>query len=114
MLYAVAQVQDPYAQGRNSKRPPLAVGMFVRAEILGNMLSEAIVLPREAIRGSDVVYVIDAEETLRFQSVEVFKRERERVIVRSGLNDGDVVCISPIETVVEGMKVRIVREEEVS
>ena len=114
MLYAVAQVEDPYAQGNDSKRPPLAVGMFVRAEILGNLLPGAIVLPREAMRSSDTVYVIDLENKLRIRRVNIFKRERERVIVQSGLEEGEIVCISPLEAVVDGMDVQVVREEEVS
>ena len=114
MLYAVAQVKDPYARGNDPKRPPLAVGMFVRAEILGNLLPGAVVLPRVALHGSDTVYVIDSENRLRFRRVEVFKRERETVIVRSGLEARDVVCISPLETVADGMEVRVLREEAAS
>ena len=111
MLYAVASVQDPYARGNDPDRPPLAVGMFVRAEIRGNVLPGAIALPRGAIRGSDTVYVIDSESRLRFRRVEIFKREPDRVILRSGLEKGEEVCISPLETVVDGMEVRVSREE---
>ena len=35
MVHAIAQVEDPYAPGRDARRPPLAVGMFVEAEIQG-------------------------------------------------------------------------------
>ncbi len=111
MLYAVAQVKDPYARGNDPNRPPLAVGMFVEAEILGKVLEDAVVLPRAAIRGSDTVYVIDSDNRLRFRQVDVFKRERERVVVRSGLEKGEMVCISPIEAVVDGMEVRVAQQE---
>lgn len=111
MLYAVAQVQDPYARGNDRKRPPLAVGMFVRAEIRGDLLRGAITLPRSAVRGSDTVYVIDSENRLHFRQVEIFKRDRDRVLIRSGLEKGEVVCISPVETVVDGMEVRVSGEE---
>ena len=111
MLYAVAEVLDPYGHGQVPGRPPLAVGMFVEAEILGNWLKGAVVLPRAAIRGTDQVYVIDSEGKLRFRTVDVFKNERERVIVQGGLEEGEAVCISPMETVVEGMRVRVATEE---
>ncbi len=114
MLYAVAQVKDPYARREDPKRPPLAVGMFVRAEIRGGLLSGAIVLPRAAIRGSDTVYVIDRDNRIHFRRVEIFKRERDRVIIQSGLEKGEVVCISPMETVVEGMEVQVNLQEAVS
>lgn len=111
MLYAVAEVSDPYGHGKDPGRPPLAVGMFVEAEILGDWIRGAVVLPRAAIRGRDTVYVVDLEDRLRFRSVEVFKWERERVILVSGLEPGELVCVSPIETVVDGMKVRVTSEE---
>jgi len=111
MLYAVAQVKDPYSHGNDPGRPPLAVGMFVEAEILGNRITDAIVLPRSAIRGTETVYVIDTEGKLRFRRVEIFKREHETVIVRSGLEQGEQVCVSPMETVVDGMEVKLSRGE---
>jgi RND family efflux transporter MFP subunit len=110
MLYAVAQVKDPYAQGGDPGRPPLAVGMFVRAEILGKSLRDVVVLPRAAIRGSDTVYVVDSGDRLRFRQVEIFQRDREKVIVRSGLSQGELVSVSPMETAVDGMEVRVYRE----
>jgi RND family efflux transporter MFP subunit len=111
MLYAVAEVKDPYARGADPRRPPLAVGMFVRAEILGKSMAGAIVLPRSSVRGSDTVYVIDPDGRLRFRKVDIFKNERERVIVRSGLAEGERVCISPMEAAVDGMRVRVDSEE---
>jgi len=111
MLYAVAEVGDPYGRGKDPSRPPLAVGLFVEAEILGNWLKAAIVLPRAAIRGTDTVYIVDSDQRLRFRTVDVFKRERETVIVQGGLEPGELVCVSPIETVVDGMKVKLASEE---
>lgn len=111
MLYAVAEVQDPYGHGDDPRRPPLAVGLFVEAEILGNWLKDAIVLPRAAIRGTDMVYMVDSDHRLRFRTIEVFKRDREFVIVQGGLESGELVCISPMQAVVDGMKVRLLSEE---
>ena len=111
MLYVIAQVEDPYGHGRDSSRPPLAVGMFVEAEILGMWMDGVFSLPRAAIRGTDTVYVIDPDGRLRFRNVDVFKRERDRVIVRGGVEEDELVCISPMETVVDGMEVRVTVEE---
>jgi RND family efflux transporter MFP subunit len=113
MLYAVAEVRDPYGRSGNPNRPPLAVGMFVEAEILGNWINGAYILPRGAIRGSDTVYVIDEENRLRFRKVNVFKQEKERVIVRGGLETGEKICISPMESVVDGMQVQLAERQEV-
>jgi len=110
MVQAVARVANPYGQGGRPGRPPLAVGMFVEAEIEGRW-SSSVVLPRAALRDGHTVYVIDDDGRLEFRAVNVLRAERERVLVRSGLQEGERVCISNIETAVEGMKVEVVATE---
>ena len=51
MVHVVAEVNDPYAPGPDPNRPPLAVGMFVEAEIDGRAFDNIAVLPRAALRG---------------------------------------------------------------
>jgi RND family efflux transporter MFP subunit len=106
MVHVVARAGDPYGRGDDPDRPPLAVGMFVEAEILGREAHGVVVIPRSAFRGSDQVLVVDGNDRLRFRQVEVLKTDRERVIVSSGLADGERICLSPLEAVVDGMKVR--------
>jgi RND family efflux transporter MFP subunit len=110
MVHVVAQVRDPYGvDPSNAGAPPLAVGLFVEAEILGRTVSEAYVLPRIALRGDAVnaqVYVVDSEGLLHFRDVEVLRVERETFIVGAGLSPGDRVCVSALAAAVEGMSVR--------
>ena len=109
MINAIAQVQDPYGR-RGAARPPLAVGMFVRAEIQGKRVRDMVRLPRSVLRGEDTVYVVERGGTLRFRTIEVFRRERDSVLVRSGIESDELVCISPLEAAVDGMAVRIAAE----
>ena len=51
--------------------------------------------------------VIDDDSRLRFRSVDVLRTERDRVIVRGGLQPGERVCISPLRAVTDGMRVRV-------
>jgi len=108
MVNVVARVEDPYGA-----EPPLAVGLFVSAEILGRSVESAIVLPRTALREDaqgQRVLVIDDEERLRFRPVEVLRTERDRVIIGAGLAPGERVCVSPLGAVVDGMQVRVVED----
>jgi RND family efflux transporter MFP subunit len=114
MVQAVARVADPYGQGGHRGRPPLAVGMFVEAEIEGRWATSVTVLPRVALRGADTVYVVGESGRLEFRPVQILRMEREQVLVRSGLKAGERVCISIIETAVDGMKVAIVEVEAAS
>jgi len=106
MVHVVARVKDPYAPGDDRDRPPLAVGVFVEAEIMGRLAEGVVVLPRSVMRGADRVLVVDGEDRLRFREVGVLKTDRERVVIDSGLEAGDLVCVSHLEAVTDGMRVR--------
>ncbi len=106
MVNVVARIPSPYEQSEDG-RPPLAAGLFVEAEILGRTKGQVFVLPRSALRDQQRVLVVDAEQKLRWRPVEVERTERERVIVRGGLQGGERVCISALESAVEGQAVRV-------
>ena len=105
-LTVVARVDEPYARDESGERPPLAIGMFVAATIRGRTFRDVIVIPRIALRGDGEVWVLDGENNLRRRAVEVLRTETERVLVRAGLDDGDVVCVTPLDAPVDGMPVR--------
>jgi len=130
MIHLVARVDDPYgliaakpeddaeevaepappglATLRQDERTaPLAVGLFVEAEIQGHAIDRAFVVPRDALREGDLVYVVDSDGHLRFREVEVLRTERENVIVGTGLEPGEQICITPLEAAINGMRVRI-------
>lgn len=107
MVNAIARVEDPYSRGSNPGRPPLAVGMFVEAEILGRSSGQVVVLPRSVVRGDDQVLLVDDENNLRFTDVDVFRLERDRVLLDGGLKAGDRIVVSPLENAVDGMRVRV-------
>ncbi len=105
-LYAIAQVKDPY--GYREGVPPLAVGLFVQAEIEGRERSDVVGLPRTAlVRGAYRVLVVDSGDQLRFRDIAVLRGDREQVFVSNGVKPGDRVIVSALDTPVEGMKVRI-------
>jgi RND family efflux transporter MFP subunit len=108
MVHVIAQVEDPYGRRTDRDQPPLAVGLFVEAEILGHTVRDMVVVPRSAIRGRSLVYVIDDNGVLQFREVKILKAERDVVIVGDGLEDGDRVCLSPLDSAVDGMAVRTV------
>lgn len=105
MVNVVARVPEPYA--RIEGKPPLSVGLFVEAEISGREVRNIVVLPRSALRGGDRVLIVDADERLRFRAVDVLRVSRDQVLVQGGLEDGDRVCVSPLEIAMEGMLVRV-------
>ncbi len=106
MVHVVARVKDPYAASEDGSRPPLAVGLFVQAEIEGRRAEDITLLPRSAMRDGSRVLIVDAENRLRYRPVDVLRIHREDVLIRSGLEAGERVCISQLQTVIEGMEVQ--------
>ncbi|MFQ5670175.1 MAG: efflux RND transporter periplasmic adaptor subunit [Acidobacteriota bacterium] len=106
MVMLVARVKDPYGRGGDPDRPPLAVGMFVNAEIQAREFKNVAVVPRGALRGTDRVVVVDQTDRLRFRPVQVLRRTGDEVYIGKGLEEGDRICLSLLEPVTEGMRVR--------
>jgi RND family efflux transporter MFP subunit len=113
MIYAVAEVQDPYGLGAD-RGTPMAVGMFVHAEIAGIHSQSAMVLPRVALRSADKVYVINDNNRLEIRTVEILSTSEETVLVSNGVKVGDKVVTSTVPAAVDGMEVRAIAREQQS
>jgi RND family efflux transporter MFP subunit len=109
MVNVIVRVDRPY-----DERPPLVMGLFVRVEIEGVVLPDAVWLPRSAVHGDDTVYIVDDEDRIRFRKVGIARYDRDEVLVSSGLDTGDMVVTSPMKIVTEGMKVTYSVPEEVA
>jgi multidrug efflux system membrane fusion protein len=109
MINLVAQVRDPY--WRRDGAAPLPAGLFVDAEIQGRKVEDVVTLPRSAMRGGDRVLVVDKEGRLRFRNVKVLRVDRSEAVIGGGLTSGELVCVSLLEAVTDGMKVRTVAME---
>ncbi|GIW41566.1 MAG: RND superfamily efflux pump MFP component [Candidatus Binatia bacterium] len=108
----VARVDDPFHLRDGKEGPPLLVGLFVEAEIEGRPLRDVVVLPRTAMRDSDRLLVVDDEDRLRIRKVEVIRTERDRVLLGAGVKPGERVCVTLLEVVTDGMRVRVAESEE--
>lgn len=105
VLYAIAEVADPYGAAAEGGAP-LAVGLFVNARIEGREVENVSILPRSALRGEDSVYVAEVGGTLSVRTVEVIDSSPDRVVVSSGVRGGELVVTSPIRGANNGMRVQ--------
>ncbi|MEZ5557826.1 MAG: efflux RND transporter periplasmic adaptor subunit [Pseudomonadales bacterium] len=99
MVHVVARVENA------SQQAPLSVGLFVSAEIEGLTANDVVVLPRSSLRNGNQVLVVDADNRLRYREIEPLRMYEDQVLVRSGLESGERVCVSPLQTAVDGMPV---------
>lgn len=113
MARVVVAVEDPYRLDGDGdpKGRDLEIGMFVDVEIAGRTLSDAFAVPRSALRDGDTVWTMDEEGSLRVKPVTVARRERDTVILRGGLADGDRVVLTNISGAADGMRLRLAEEE---
>lgn len=102
MIYGVSRIR----LNGDKDTPSVPVGLFVHAEIQGRSVDNIVRLPRSAMRDNDQILVIDQENRLRFRQVSILRLEHDEVLISSGLSDGELVCVSAIQTVVDGMHVK--------
>jgi RND family efflux transporter MFP subunit len=99
MVYLVARIDS------TDGPIPLNVGLFVNAQIRGREAKDVAVLPRSALRNDNQVLVVDRENRLRFRQVSLLRLREDDVLIQDGLNAGELVCVSAIQTAIEGMNV---------
>lgn len=104
MVQLVARVQT------QADQPGLSVGLFVNAEISGIAVEDVVVLPRSALRNQNQVLIVDAENKIRFRTVTPLRLYQDSVLIAGGLIEGDRVCISTLQTAIDGMNVNPISE----
>jgi RND family efflux transporter MFP subunit len=103
MVHVVIDVPNPY--DTSSGKPALLPGSFVDVRIFGRTLDGVVAVPRYAIRDDDRVWVF-SDGTLQIRDVEVLRADRRQTLISSGLEEGDLVIVSSLDAVTDGMIVR--------
>ena len=104
MINVIAEIDSPYSS--KDSRPPLTIGLFVEAEILGRFIEDAVVIPQSAIQGRNLVYIVNEKNRLEFKKVEILRMINDQAVITDGLKTGDTVCISALRNAEPGMEVR--------
>ena len=102
MVNLIARVEDPYRA--IGDRPPLSVGLFVDAEIVGRVVDSVFEAPRGALVGADRLWLVE-DDRLVLRQVGILRAAPDVVIVSDGLSAGDLISLTTLESAVEGMRV---------
>lgn len=113
-LFVVAQIDTPfqYKKERNQQIPPLKIGQFVEADILGQQLNDVFVLPRAAVETGNKVLIVTADKHIERRPVQVALRQGEQVIVSAGLTAGERISLTPMPFAREGTAIAIAGEQK--
>jgi RND family efflux transporter MFP subunit len=94
---------------------PLLVGMFVDAVITGRDVPKVVSVPRAAVTARGELWLVEGRtdddgrttQHLRRRAVEILRRERDRVLIESGVAPGEQICVTSMQAPVDGMLVRV-------
>jgi RND family efflux transporter MFP subunit len=109
MLRLVARVSDPYGLKRPADRSQhlnLAEGLFVEVILLGRRFDDVIAIPAASLRQGNTVWVMSPEKKLQIRKVDVMRREKDMVLISSGLAAGEQLIFTHLSGVAEGMRLR--------
>lgn len=106
-LFAIARIDDPF--GLVSDAPELRIGQPVRAAVNGIMLKDVFVIPRNALRGINRIYLIDRDEpAIRRTTINPVWSNSEILVVREGLQAGEWLATSRLPYAPDGAPVEII------
>ena len=106
VLYLVARIEDPYGL-THPGREPLRIGTFINANIEGRELQQVVTLPRYALRAGNLVWIVDDSLHLRSRKVTTLRVGGDHVFVSAGLDDGELVSLTALDSAFAGATVKI-------
>jgi RND family efflux transporter MFP subunit len=110
-LFAIARVMDPFSLGPNAGKglPPLRIGQPVRAEVEGTVIKDVFVIPRDAVRKLNRIYLVkEPELELERREIESIWADEKYLIVRDdSIPNGALVATSKMVYSPNASKVEI-------
>lgn len=88
-------------------------GMFVQVELQGEELSDVVVVPRVALHDNDTVWIVNENNRLHIRPVTILRRERDEVLIGSGLAAGERIVLTNLAGASEGLLLRPQLQESV-
>ncbi len=89
----------------NEKDENLINGVFMKAEMPGNIIKNAFTVPRKAIYEDAFVYVI-SKGVFDYRRINIVRREIENVIADKGVKEGEILVTEALQGIASGMAAR--------
>ncbi|MEM7013854.1 MAG: efflux RND transporter periplasmic adaptor subunit [Verrucomicrobiota bacterium] len=90
----------------------LQPGLFVQAEVEGVDLDEVVRVPLKAFYDLNTLVLVDHRDQLITREVTIIRRQNDEALITDGLDEGDRICITPLQADDIGRTVEIAEEEE--
>ena len=102
VLYAIAEVKDPYT-GFES---PLRVGSYVSAVISGRQFDDIARIPRAGVRPGNKIWIVNKKSQLELRLINPVRADELFLYVGSGVANDEIISITPLENPLPGTEVR--------
>jgi len=103
----IARIDDPFSKKAGVDAPPIKIGQFLKAEILGTQLDNVYVIPTSSTRQNREVMLYD-EGTVNILPIDVITGENDSLVIsQSALPPNAKLIITPMPSAKTGMKVRL-------
>lgn len=96
---------EPAAHEGELRFPP--PGLFVKATLMGNDLDGAVIIPREAVRGADEVFVLNEKDEIEMRRLKIVRSSRDEVLATAGVQPGERLIMTRMNSAVDGMRVQV-------
>lgn len=107
MARVLITVKDPLARKSSpAGMPPLIIGSFVEARIMGNEIRHVVRLSRSYVRKNETAWVMK-DGKLDIRNLEIAFSDAEYAYITEGLKNGDLVVTSTLTTVAQGEPLRL-------
>lgn len=107
MAQLLLTVNDPFHLNRQGSLGalPLFMDAFVDVIIPARRLENIVTIPVAALREQNTVWVA-RQDRLEIRPVDVIRIERDEVFLAAGLEEGELLVVSPLKGAADGLKVR--------
>ncbi|MBH0058597.1 efflux RND transporter periplasmic adaptor subunit [Pseudoalteromonas sp. SWXJZ94C] len=109
-LYAVAKINDPYKSAANNQYP-IKIGQYIKAQITGKTVSNALIIPNSTIYQGTYVYIVE-EGVLKRKDIQLTWQNATQAMVKTGLQANDRLVTTPLGQVSSGTQVSILGEDD--
>ncbi len=102
-LHVVAKIDRPFDKNETGKSP-LKIGQYVTAELKGNLMQDALVIPNRTIYQGSYVYIVE-DGTLQRRDINIAWQNDKYALIGNGLEEGDKLVLTSLGQVTSGVRV---------
>ncbi|WP_282130487.1 efflux RND transporter periplasmic adaptor subunit [Pseudoalteromonas aliena] len=108
-LYVVAKINDPY-KATASNQYPIKIGQYIKAQITGKTVPNALIIPNSTIYQGTYVYIVE-EGVLKRKDITLAWQNATQAMIKTGLQASDKLVITPLGQVSSGTRVNILGQQ---